>query len=192
MRERIGTRKTSVDDRVEFAARLTAEIPADEPFMWWAALNSEADALCSAIPGMVQVAGSESDEAKEEKVVDFLAGRIKRFTSKGSIMGFGLNFQHCRHTGMVGMNDSFEQIYQIVRRFWRFGQTREVYAHFIASELEGAVVANIRRKEADAERMAAGMVAHMADLSSVSVRGMKRDRADYNPKIKMELPEWIA
>lgn len=192
MRERIGTRKTSVDDRVELAAKLTAEIAADEPFMWWAALNSEADALCSAVPGMVQVHSSEPDEAKEEKVLDFLTGRIKRFTSKGSIMGFGLNFQHCRHTGLVGMNDSFEQIYQIVRRFWRFGQTREVYAHFIASELEGAVVANIRRKEADAERMAAGMVAHMADLSSVEIRGQTRDRADYNPTVKMELPEWIA
>lgn len=190
MRERIGARKSSVDERVEFAAKITADVHKDEPFMWWCNLNTEADALVRAING-VQVTGSEPDEAKEEKIVDWIEGRIKRFVSKGSIMGFGLNFQHCRHTGMVGMNDSFEQIYQIVRRFWRFGQTREVYAHFIASELEGAVVANIRRKESDAERMAAGMVMHMADLSSVEIRGQKRDTAEYNPQMEMEIPSWI-
>lgn len=191
MSERIGARKTSVGERVERAAEITAEVPADDPFMWWCNLNSEADELVRSIKGAVQVAGSESDNAKEEKVIDFLNGKIKRMVSKGSIMGYGMNFQHCCHTGMVGLNDSFEQVYQIVRRFWRFGQTREVFAHFIASELEGAVVANIRRKEADAERMAAGMVAHMADLSSVEVRGMKRDRAEYNPTVRMELPSWI-
>ncbi len=191
MLERISARRSTVDDRVESAARITADVPTDEPFMWWCNLNSEADALCSGIPGMVQISGSEKDEAKEEKVLGFINGEIKRLTTKPSVAGYGMNWQHCCHTGFVGLNDSFEQIYQAVRRFWRFGQTREVYAHFIASELEGAVVANIRRKEADAERMAAGMVRHMADLSSVEVRGIKRDRAEYNPTMEMELPKWL-
>lgn len=191
MSERMSARKSSVNDRVELAAKITSEIADDEPFMWWCNLNTEADALVRQIPGAVQVAGSERDEVKEEKVLAFINGEIKKMISKSTIMGYGMNFQHCAHTGFVGMNDSFEQVYQAVRRFWRFGQERPVTAHFIASELEGAVVANIRRKENDAERMAAGMVMHMADLSSVEVRGMKRDRADYNPEIKMELPSWI-
>jgi len=192
MSERIHARKATVDDRVALAASITAELPQDEPVMWWANLNAEADALCRAVPGMVQVAGSERDEAKEEKILDFVDGRIKRMVSKGSIMGYGMNFQHCAHTGLVGLNDSFEQVYQIVRRFWRFGQTRPVTAHFVASEMEGAVVANLKRKEEDAERMASAMVRHMADLSAVEVRGATRDRADYNPEVMMQLPEWIA
>lgn len=191
MSERISARRSTVDDRVECAARITVGVPSHEPFMWWCNLNSEADALCSIIPGMVQIAGSEKDEVKEEKVLGFINGEIMRLTTKPSVAGYGMNWQHCCHTGFVGLNDSFEQIYQAVRRFWRFGQTREVYAHFIASELEGAVVANIRRKESDAERMAAGMVLHMADLSSVEVRGMKRDTAEYNPTMEMELPKWL-
>lgn len=191
MSERIGARKATVDDRVAKAAEITDGIAKDDPFMWWCNLNSEADALVAEIPGCVQIAGSEKDEAKEDKVLAFINGEITRLTTKPSIAGYGMNWQHCAHTGFVGLNDSFEQVYQAVRRFWRFGQKREVHAHFIASELEGAVVANIRRKEADAERMAAGMVRHMADLSSVAVRGMKRDTAEYNPTIPMELPTWL-
>lgn len=191
MSERIHARKSTAKDRIELAAELTAKLPADEPMMWWANLNAEADGLCEAIPGAIQVAGSERDEAKEEKVLDFVDGRIKKLVSKGSIMGYGMNFQHCANTGLVGLNDSFEQVYQIVRRFWRFGQERPVTAHFVASELEGAVVANLKRKEQDADRMASAMVRHMSDLSSVEIRGSKRDRAEYNPTIPMQLPEFI-
>ena len=94
-------------------------------------------------------------------------------------------------TGFVGLNDSFEQFYQAVRRFWRFGQTKPVTVHVIASELEGATVANIKRKEADADRMAAAMVMHMADLSSEAVRGMVRDTPNYNPQIPVQLPSFV-
>lgn len=190
--ERITARKDTVAERVEMAAKITAQLPVGEPMMWWANLNREADMLCEAIPGAVQVAGSEKDEAKEEKILGFVNGQIAKLVSKGSIMGYGMNFQHCAHTGLVGLNDSYEQVFQIVRRFWRFGQTREVTAHFIASELEGAVVANLRRKEQDAERMAAAMVRHMADLSSLEIRGSVRERPDYNPKQPLILPEFIA
>lgn len=191
MSERISVRRSTVSDRVDRAAQITADASATDPFMWWCNLNSEADALCEAIPGCVQISGSEKDEAKEEKVLDFITGRLRVMTTKPTVAGYGMNFQHCCNTGFVGLNDSFEQIYQAVRRFWRFGQARPVTAHFIASELEGAVVANIRRKEVDAERMAAGMVAHMADLSAAEVRGSTRNRGEYNPTKKMELPQWI-
>ena len=57
---------------------------------------------------------------------------------------------------------------------------------------EGAVVANYRRKEADAERMAAALVLHRADLSSQSVRGMARERPDYSPTEPMIIPSWLG
>src|SRR3546814_10278631 len=81
-----------------------------------------------------------------------------------------MNFQHCADTGFVGLTDSFEQYYQAIRRFWRFGQSKPVNCHIIAAETEGATVSNIRRKEADADRMAAAMVKHMADLSSAAIK----------------------
>jgi hypothetical protein len=108
------------------------------------------------------------------------------------MMGFGLNLQCCHQTLFVGLSDSFEQVFQAIRRFWRFGQTKPVNVHFIAAETEGAVVSNLRRKEADAERMAAAMVKHMADLSSQEVRGMSRTVADYNPTQPFIIPSFIG
>jgi hypothetical protein len=102
-----------------------------------------------------------------------------------------MNWQHCHNTVFVGLNDSFEQIYQAIRRFWRFGQKNEVYAHFIASEIEGAVVNNIKRKEQQCEHMMRQMVKHMADLSATNIRGAARDTLKYIPTSTMEIPSWI-
>lgn len=187
--ERIRARRDTVDQRVAQAVAVT---PTDRPFVWWCNLNAESEALAKAIPGAVETKGSDSDEVKERKIIDFVEGRTRVLVSKPSVCGFGMNFQHCADTGFVGLNDSWEQLYQAIRRFWRFGQTQPVTVHMIAAETEGAVVANLRRKEVDADRMAAAMVRHMADLSSLEVRGMTRDRGDYHPTLPVTLPEWMA
>lgn len=189
LQERLAARRSSVAERVELAAKIT---PTDRPFVWWCNLNSESEALAKAIPGAVEVRGSDSEEAKEKKLADFSEGRTRVLITKSSICGWGMNWQHCADTGFVGMNDSWEQIYQAIRRFWRFGQTKPVTAHFIASEMEGAVVANIRRKDNDAERMAAAMVRHTADISSLAIRGSVRDRPDYNPTQTIILPSFFS
>lgn len=189
LQERIAARRDSVEERVALASSIT---PSDKPFVWWCNLNSEADALAKSLPGAVNLQGSDKDDEKRRKLVDFSEGRTRVLITKPSIAGFGMNWQHCADTGFVGLNDSFEQVYQAVRRFWRFGQTNPVNVHFIASEMEGATVANLKRKEADAERMAAAMVMHMADLSSAAVRGSVRDRPDYNPTIPMKIPAWVG
>jgi len=189
LQERIAARRGTVDERVAKAAAIT---PTDRPFVWWCNLNAESDALTRAIPGAVETKGSDSDEVKERKLNDFSEGRIRVLVTKASVAGWGMNWQHCADTGFVGLNDSFEQVYQAIRRFWRFGQTQPVNAHFIAAETEGAVVANLRRKEADAERMAAAMVLHTADLSSMAVRGSVRDRPGYHPTQPLQIPKWLA
>lgn len=188
MSERIGARRDSVADRVAMAAAIT---PSEGPFVWWCNLNSESEALTKAIPGAVETKGSDSDEVKERKLLDFAEGRIRVLVTKPKVAGFGMNWQHCNQSGFVGLNDSFEQVYQAIRRFWRFGQDKPVTIHMIAAETEGAVVANLRRKEQDADRMAAAMVMHMADLSAAEITGQVRDKPDYNPMQPMALPQWI-
>lgn len=189
MQERLGARRGTIKERVALAAQIT---PPDRPFVWWCHLNSESDALVRSIPGAVETKGSDSDEVKEKKLLDFTEGRIRVLVTKPGVAGFGMNWQHCADTGFVGLSDSFEQVYQAIRRFWRFGQTRPVNVHFIAAETEGAVVANLKRKEVDADRMAAALVRHMADLSSADVRGIERDNATYNPTKSITLPDWLA
>lgn len=188
MQERLSARRDTVAERVRLAASIT---PTDRPFVWWCNLNAESEQLVKAIPGAVETRGSDTDDEKERKLNDFSEGRTRVLVTKPGVAGFGMNWQHCADTGFVGLNDSFEQVYQAERRFWRFGQAKPVTVHFISAETEGAVVANLRRKEADAERMAASMVMHMADLSSQAVRGMVRDRADYNPTQPMRLPDFV-
>lgn len=188
MQERLAARRGSVEERVSHAVSIT---PSSGPFVWWCNLNSESEALAKSIPGAVETRGSDTDEEKERKLLGFIDGSIRVLVSKPKVCGFGMNFQFCNQTGFVGLNDSWEQYYQAVRRFWRFGQTQPVDAHLIAAETEGAVVSNLQRKEADADRMAAAMVRHMADLSSVEIRGQTRDTPNYNPKMKMEIPQWL-
>jgi hypothetical protein len=189
MQERLGARRSSISERVELAAQIVAQKPR-EPWILWCALNSESEALVKGIPGAVEVRGSDDEDDKERKLVAFSEERIRVLVTKPSISGFGMNWQHAADMAFVGLNDSFEQVFQAVRRCWRFGQKKTVTAHFIASELEGAVVANLRRKEADAERMAVEMVAHMADLSAADLRAVQRDRTDYQPR-RVPLPQFM-
>jgi hypothetical protein len=187
MGERQAARRDSVDARIAKAVSL---VPPDEPYVLWGNLNAETEGAASRISGAVEVRGSDKDGEKERKLEDFSEGRIRVLVTKPSIAGFGMNWQHCRRTGFIGLNDSFEQVYQAIRRFWRFGQTGEVIADFVAADTEGAVIANLDRKERDAEHMAEQMVAHMADISSAEIRGANAERFDYRPTKKLTLPAW--
>lgn len=163
-----------------------------EPWVIWCHLNDEQKALKDALGDLcISIDGSHSEEEKEQLHLSWLSGHTPILIVKPSMFGHGLNWQHCANCVFVGLNDSFEQVYQAIRRFWRFGQTKPVNVHFISAETEGAVIANLKRKEADADRMAAAMVRHMADLSSQAVRGSVRDRPTYAPTVKMELPSWM-
>jgi hypothetical protein len=187
--ERLAAKRDTIEDRVAMAAAIT---PHDRQFVWWCHLNAESEALCKAIPGAVETRGSDPDDVKERKIIDFIEGRTRVLVTKPLVAGFGLNLQCCSDTGFLGLNDSFEQVYQAIRRFWRFGQTNPVSVHFISAETEGAVVANIRRKEADAERMASSLVAHMADLNAANIRGVARDKPNYVPSERMQIPNWLS
>ena len=159
--------------------------------VWWCNLNSESELLTRLIPGAVETKGSDTDEEKIRKLRGFADGSIRVLVTKPKVAGFGMNWQHCHETGFVGLNDSWEQYYQAIRRFWRFGQVNPVTAHLIAAETEGNVVANLRRKEADADRMMAAMIKHTQDISSMGVRGQVRDVPNYLPEHVVQLPSWL-
>jgi Superfamily II DNA/RNA helicases, SNF2 family len=104
----------------------------------------------------------------------------------------GLNFQRCHNMAFLGLSDSFEQYYQAVRRCWRFGQTQSVNVHIITDEREGAVVENIRRKEAQFQEMLAGMIASCQETNKANIKSAKRDLDDYKPKTTMTTPSWLT
>ena len=147
--------------------------------------------LCAAIPGAVDVSGSDSMESKEKSVNGFLDGSIRVIISKPKILGSGMNFQHCHNTAFVGLSDSWEQYYQSIRRFYRFGQTKSVNVHIISAESEGAVVENIRRKEMQHQEMSEQMVKHMAGFMKQEIFGATMNRDSYDAQTTMTIPAWL-
>jgi hypothetical protein len=188
--ERRDARRMSTADRVrDCAAIVNAEI--DEPWVVWCDLNAEGDALTKAINGAVQIAGADSPEVKEQRLSDFAAGKFRVLVSKPSICGFGLNWQHSARMAFVGVTDSFEAYYQAVRRCWRFGQKRDVHVHIFASSSEGAVVANLKRKERDALSMAESLGAETRDAVMQEVTGTTRQTNIYNADRRVKVPAFL-
>lgn len=190
LQERIVARRDSIESRVAAAAEIVNSSPND-PWLVWCNLNAEASALVKAIPGAVNVQGSDKPSVKSDRLLGFAHGAPRVLISKPSIAGRGMNWQHCSKMVFVGLNDSFEQFFQAVRRCWRFGQTNEVTAYMIASEMEGAVVANLKEKERKYEAMADAMSEHMADLCVESIRGAEFLAGQYEPKKQMGVPLWM-
>ncbi len=188
--ERIAVRRDTAEARVAAAVEIINREPG-EPWLVWTNLNSEADAIERLLPAALQVAGKHSVEKKVERLLGFKVGRPPILVSKGSISAHGMNYQHCARMIFVGLTDSFEMVYQAIRRCWRFGQFRPVHVYFVASELEGAVVANLRRKEAAFDAMLDAMAGNMRDLMQEQVLGGRAASDPYNPTIPMEIPAWL-
>lgn len=188
--ERRDARRMSVEDRVRDCAAIVNQDGA-EPWVVWCDLNAEGDALTSAIKGAVQIAGADSADVKGQRLADFAAGKFRVLVSKPSICGFGLNWQHAARMAFVGVTDSFESYYQAVRRCWRFGQKRDVHVHIFASSAEGAVVANLRRKERDAMQMSESLSAETRDAVMAQVRGTTRNTNPYNATRRVAVPNWL-
>lgn len=182
-------RRVSIDERVEKAA----EIVNSEDGQWiaWCNLNDESKKLTAKINGSIEVIGSDSIKKKEDSIHKFQSGESRVIVTKPSITGFGLNWQHCSRMVFVGLNDSFEQLYQAIRRCYRFGQKEVVKVYLITSSLEGAVLENIKRKEQQAEQMANEMIEHMRDFVRREVVSVQREKTDYNPQIEMDLPTFL-
>lgn len=187
--ERRQARRDSMAQRVDACADLVNA--SSEPWVVWCDLNDEGGMLERAIAGSVQVAGADDNDVKERRMVDFSAGRARVLVSKQKICGWGMNWQHCANQAFVGVNDSYEGVYQAVRRSWRFGQKREVHIHVFASNQDGAVVANIKRKQAAAEEMASAMAAETLGAVRESVLGATKDTNSYRPDRRIFIPSFL-
>ena len=162
-------RKATLEARCERTAELVNAEP-DEPWLIWCGLNAEADLLAKLIPDAVNVHGSMTPEEKAEGLLGFADGKIRVVITKTSIASFGMNFQHCARMAFCGLNDSFESMYQAIRRCHRYGQTRRVQVHVVLSELEGQIAENVRRKERQVTAMTEELVDEMRNAGELRIR----------------------
>lgn len=187
--DRRAARRASLAERVAECASIVNGNK--DPWVVWCDLNDESSALAKAIQGSVEIRGSDSIEDKESRLADFANGRARVLISKPSICGWGLNWQHCAHMAFVGVTDSYEAYYQSIRRCWRFGQTRPVSVHVFASAMEGAIVANLSRKEREANEMADALRAETLAAVQSEIVGFVRETNDYHPQHRVNVPGFL-
>ncbi len=187
---RISARRSSVVDRAESAAKIVQTRP-DEPWLIWCGLNAEADAVTRLLPDAEEVRGSDTTAAKTKALLGFCVGKPLMLVSKPRIAGFGMNWQHCSNMIFLGLNDSFEQVFQATRRCWRFGQTKPVDVWLVISRREGPVLKNLERKEREFETMVAALTSH----TNVWLREQLEDElAPETPVMRattIKLPAWL-
>lgn len=182
-------RRGSLPERVEMCAKIANET--EEQVLVFCDLNAESDALTKAIRGAVELRGTQTDDEKEGALDAFLSGRARVLVSKPSLAAWGLNMQFCRTVVFCGLSHSFEQMFQAVRRCWRYLQTRDVHVHIVTSELEGEVLRNVKQKHAAYEQAISETRKYVGEYVRNNVRALGRNVAPYDAKVKATLPAWL-
>lgn len=189
--EQSRVRRETADDRVAKAVELI-EAESDEPWLVWCGMNAESKAVAAAIPGAVEVRGSDDPDDKASALAAFADGETRVLVTKPTIAGYGMNFQRCAHMVFVGLGYSFEQYYQCLRRCHRFGQTRPVHAHIVLSEPESGIYETVLDKERHAEALSGGLLAGMRDHSKTELFEGTSKGDTYEPRRPLSLPSWLT
>jgi len=121
------------------------ELAKDKTSVYWCNLNDESNLLNELDNDAVEILGGMSIDKKEDILLNFAEGNIKRIITKAKITGMGLNWQHCNHS-VFFPTWSYEQYYQAIRRFWRFGQKNDVTIDMVISDGQTRVLEALQQK----------------------------------------------
>ncbi len=144
--------------------------------VYWVNTNNESKILSEIDKDAVEIIGSQSIEKKEEYLMAFANGEIDRLITKAKITGMGLNWQHCNHS-VFFPTWSYEQYYQAVRRFWRFGQKKPVTIDLVISDGQKRVIQALEQKTKKAIELYENLV---NNVNSEFIHSKK----EYNQKIQ--------
>ena len=188
MDERRIVRRETIEERCHYAADIINAT--NDQWIIWCAFDKESKMLTKLIHGAVEISGQTEYDLRKRLMLGFSKGEVHRLVTKPKIAGFGMNWQVCNKIMFVGLSDSWEQFYQAVRRVWRFGQLRESECHIVIEEREGAVLKNIKRKEAQSERMLINMISLTKEITKQEI--IKENSTSINKgQTIMQLPTWI-
>lgn len=146
--EVIHEQKQTITERCEKAT----ELASGKTSVYWCNFNDESEMLNEIDKEAIEIRGSMSIEKKEDILVNFANGNIKRIITKAKMTGMGLNWQHCNHS-VFFPTWSYEQYYQAIRRFWRFGQKRPVTIDLVISDGQKRVLDSLTEKMKKADSL---------------------------------------
>lgn len=177
-------RHGTLESRMETAAQLIVDDTSDDQWIVWCGLNDEGDWAEKNIPDSIQIKGSDSPEKKLESLEAWLDGCYRVLITKATIAGKGMNFQNAHKMIFAGLDYSWEQYYQAVRRCYRFGQQYPVQVYIVLSNQESDIYELILKKEQSAMKMLSSMIEQTRDESQRELKGLDTVTDNYNPKVE--------
>ena len=162
--------KQTLEDR----CRKAVELAKDKTSVYWVNLNDESSLIKSLDPEAVEITGSMSIDKKEQILMDFANGKIKRLITKAKMTGMGLNWQHCNHS-VFFPTYSYEQYYQAIRRFWRFGQKNDVTIDLVISDGQTRVLEALQQKTEKAIQLYENLTKNVNSVYSETIKRFDND-----------------
>jgi hypothetical protein len=166
---------------VEKRCAKAVELAKGKTSVYWVNLNAESALINDLDKEAIEIKGSMSIEKKEEILLKFANGDIKRIITKAKMTGMGLNWQHCNHS-VFFPTWSYEQYYQAIRRFWRFGQRNNVTIDLVISDGQTRVLKTIEQKTQKAIEL-------YRNLTENVNKDFSDTKKEFNKEI--HLPSWI-
>lgn len=155
--------KLTIEQRCIKAVELTNP---HKTSVYWTNLNNEADLIQKLDKDAYQIKGTMDLDKKEDILKNFFTGNIKKLITKPRITAFGLNWQHCNHT-VFFPSFSYEQYYQSIRRFWRFGQKKPVIVDLVYSDGQKRVLDSLIAKADKANELFSKLNSHLHESFEV-------------------------
>lgn len=180
--QRLNEVRSEQKDTIEKRCTMAVELASNyETSVYWTNFNNEADLIEKLDPKAFQIKGSMNLDKKEELLLAFSKGEIKKLVTKASITAFGLNWQHCNHT-VYFPDFSFEKYYQAIRRFWRFGQKNEVVCDLVFSDGQKKVIDSLTAKASKANELFSKLNANLNQSFEIKTKGFDQ---------KIQLPNFL-
>lgn len=118
----------------------------DESTLIWCRYNDEQDTMEKVFPDAASISGDTPHDTRIRLINEFKAGARKVLISKPKILGFGLNLQIATRQVFSGLQDSYEEFYQAVKRSNRIGSMRPLNVHIPITELEEPMIQTVLEK----------------------------------------------
>lgn len=139
-------KRRSIDNRIEKMIEIIKNDP-DSHYIIWHDQEEERRAIKKALPESVEVFGSLDLDEREQRIVDFTAGKFKYLATKPILSGSGCNFQyHCHKAIYLGIWFKFNDFVQSIHRIHRFLQAKPVEIHIIYTDTEDSVLRILKEK----------------------------------------------
>lgn len=171
--------RATIEERCAMAVELSNH---HETSVYWVNLNDEANCVSRYDKEAIEIRGQMDLDKKEEILSAFGDGKIKKLITKSSITAFGLNWQHCNHTTYFPTY-SYEQYYQSIRRFWRFGQQKPVTVDLVLSDGQSRIMQSLIVKKNKANEMFERLTKETNSDFKIITKGFDK---------KFNLPKFIA